>query len=125
MSCVDHYVVREASSFSVMYRIQADGANVTQSDVSSIQYAVINDGTKEVITSLASLTVSSVVFDTLQTDDRWTEDNTGYNFRHDVDQSVLTNPDISYRFEYKVTLSSGNEFWLKPFVINVDEIYGN
>lgn len=101
------------------------GANVTQSDVSSIQYAVINDGTKEVITSLASLTVSSVVFDTLQTDDRWTEDNTGYNFRHDVDQSVLTNPDISYRFEYKVTLSSGNEFWLKPFVINVDEIYGN
>ena len=125
MSCVDHYVVREASSFSVMYRIQADGADITQAAVSSIQYAVINDGTKEVITSLASLTVSSVVFDTLQTDDRWTEDNTGYNFRHDVDQSVLTDPDISYRFEYKVTLSGGNEFWLKPFVINVDEIYGN
>jgi hypothetical protein len=108
-----------------MYRVYVDGAAMVQADLGTIEYAVINDSTKEVITALTSLTVANVVFDTLQTDARWTKDNTGYNFRHDVGHTIMTDPDISYRLEYKVTLSGGSEFWLDSIVVNLNEIYGN
>ena len=34
-----------------------------------------------------ALTISDIIFNTLQTDDRWTVDSTGYNFRHEIDIS--------------------------------------
>ena len=125
MSCLEVFRVNEASSFSLMYRVYVDGVAMVQSDVSTIEYAVINEGTKEVITALTSLTVANVVYDTLQTDVRWTKDNVGYNFKHDVGHTITTDPDISYRLEYKVTLASGSEFWLDSVVINLNEVYGN
>lgn len=125
MSCLEVFRVNEASSFSLMYRVYVDGVAMVQSDVSTIEYAVVNEGTKEVITALTSLVVADVVYDTLQTDVRWTKDNVGYNFKHDVGHTITTDPDISYRLEYKVTLASGSEFWLDSVVINLNEVYGN
>ena len=120
MSCdYEIGVVNEDSTFSIMARVHADGANVTQSDVGSISYAIYYADDLEEHTASSSLTVSAVIFDTLQTDDRWTTDNTGYNFRHDVGHTVLTDPTRRYRFEYKFTLSGGSEFYLNPIEVTV------
>lgn len=120
------YTVNEASSFSAMFRVTADGQNITQADVSDVRFAVLNDATKEVIQGLSSLSVEDVVFNTIQKDDRWSVDAVGYNLRHDISHTLVTDPSVTYRFEYRVTLAgSGNQFWLSPFVLNVREMFSN
>ena len=64
--------------------------------------------------------MSNVVFDTLQTDGRWTEDATGYNFKHDIGHALFVNPAIRYRVEYRVTLTGGSEFFLEPLLVTVE-----
>lgn len=73
----------EDASLKVMARIRdIDNALITQASVATIAYRSVEDGTTEIVAS-TSLTVASVVFDTLQTtadDASWTLDATGYNF---------------------------------------------
>lgn len=113
--------VNEDSAFSLMARVSADGSDVQQADVSSISWEVFNAETQASVSS-GSLTVSDVVFDTLQTNDLWSYDGSGYNFRHQVAQSVLTSPG-RYRFEHLFTLSTGNAFFIEPFVVTVNEVW--
>jgi hypothetical protein len=56
----------------------------------------------------AALTVSSVVFDALQTDGRWTRDGTGYNFRYDVADTICTEAGALYLFEAVIETSGGS-----------------
>jgi len=111
--------VNEDSSFSVMGRVVVAGTLWTQASVSGITYKVFNASNAEV--SSGTLTVSSVVFDTLQTDGRWDIDSVGYNFRHDNDHQVLTDAG-RYRIEYEVTMSAGNRFLLDPIFVDVQEM---
>lgn len=109
-------VVFEDSGASLMARIKGgDGANITQASISSIAYSVFSLSTTNGVTTgtettTGTLTVSDVVFDTLQTDARWGKDSTGYNFRWDVPASVLANGDTTYRIEIKFTPTSGEAF---------------
>lgn len=109
-------VVNEDSSFSIMGRVYVAGQLWTQSDVVSITYKIWDSSNVEV--SSGSLAVSAVVFDTLQTDGRWKNDSTGYNFRHDNDHTVLTAAD-TYRIEYHVVMATENNFILGPGSIEV------
>jgi hypothetical protein len=119
-------IVMEDSIFANMARVHADGANLTQSDVSAIEYQIFYVDSDTAHTTATSLTVSSVIYDTLQTDARWDEDATGYNFRHDVGHGVLVDPSRLYKFEYKVTLADSSEFYLlfppDPDVIQVTPV---
>ena len=57
-----------------------------------------------------SLTVSQIIFNSLQTDDRWTIDDVGYNFRHTIDISAadaFTTAGRNYLVEYRLMPSSG------------------
>lgn len=121
--CLETVIVNQGSTFAVMYRVMVDGDEMVQADVDTIEYAIYNDDTREVVLALASLTVANVVFDTLQTDERWTVDTDGYNFRHDVSHSLLTDPDVTYRIEYKITLDGGSEFYLNPIRVRLEEMY--
>ena len=98
-----------------------DGAYLTQAVTSSITY-LIHDITAGADIASGSLTVSSVIFDTLQTDGRWTEDDTGYNFGHAVQAAWFATPDHTYRVEYKFTPSSGQVFWV-VFELMTSAIY--
>lgn len=123
MSCLETVIVNQGSTFAVMYRVLVAGENMVQADVYTVEYAVYNDDTREEVLALTDLTVADVVFDTLQTDDRWTTDTDGYNFRHDVSHSLLTDPDVTYRIEYKITLDGGSEFYLSPIRVRLEEMY--
>ena len=88
-----------------------DGAYLTQATTSSITY-LVHDITAGADITSGSLTVSSVIFDALQTDDRWTEDTTGYNFGYAAAASSFATPDHTYRVEFKFTPTSGQVFWV-------------
>ena len=99
--------VFEDSTFSVMARFEVDGANAVQADCSSIAIKAWDMADFDTAVLSASLTVANVVFDTLQTDGRWTPDTTGYNFRYDVADDVCVTSGAKYRFEAVVTTSGG------------------
>jgi len=108
----------EDGGCSIMARITGtDGANIVQADVSAITLAVY-DPTGTVITPAPTVVVATSVFNTLQTDSRWTADSTGYNFRYDVAATVMSSPG-TYRYEFKFTPASGATYWV------VAEVYAN
>lgn len=100
-----------------------DAANITQATISSITYKVfdIKDLPGSEKTS-GTLTVSDVVFNTLQTDNRWSKDSTGYNFRHEMPASTFADGDRFYQVEYLFTPSTGEKFYL-VFKIEAKETF--
>lgn len=81
---------RAGASFPLMARIVGvNGNNLTQAVTLSVAYRIFTKdrSTPEVT---GTLTVSAVIFDTLQTDDWDTnKDSSGYNFRWDVPGSLV------------------------------------
>lgn len=90
--------------------VGADGSNITQASVDTIKLYVHDADDAEVIGETA-VTVASAVFDTLQTDARWTYDDQGYNFRYTVPATAFPTAGTHY-VEFKITDTSGNVFWL-------------
>ena len=106
-------VAFEDGAVVLMARVQnASAANITQASVTAITYAVYDVQQNTTVLASTSLTVSSVVFDTLQTPSIWTKDTTGYNFRHDPAKTTLPNGGKVYRFEYLIDPTSGEDFWI-------------
>ncbi len=65
--------------------------------------------------------IATVLFNTLQTDDRWTEDDTGYNFRHVLDVSgdeAFAVAGRNYLVEYRL-VPTGGQVILIRFRFNV------
>lgn len=110
----------EDSGITCMARVYGTGAAlVTQSSVTSLTWAATNLKTSAVIVAPTALTVSTVIFDTLQTDAKWTADSTGYNFAHVIPASTFTTGGVRARVEYKVTPVSGEAFWIAWFDLSV------
>jgi hypothetical protein len=75
--------------------VGADAAVITQTDIVSGVYSVylLDDQDADSRTdvtghSAVALVVNDVIFNTLQTDDLWTVDDEGYNFRQVLDVSA-------------------------------------
>ncbi len=118
-------VVPEDSAFTLLARIRIDGITTgVQTAVSSITWDAYSvDDLNTAVTS-GTLTVGDVTYDTLQTDGRWTEDTTGYNFRHDISNAVFTTPG-RYRIQHQITTTSGRVFNLNPpFIVTVVDYAG-
>ena len=119
-------IVTEDGAFSVMARVDLDGAvaSFLQAAISSITLAVYDVSDVSSTFATDTLTVSGVVFDTLQTDGRWNVDSTGYNFKHDIAATVFVTPG-RYRLEYLVNAGSSQFFIVdkdtrQPPVITVE-----
>ncbi len=96
-------------------RVKLDGSNLTQATTTTITRTVFlkaldSGAAREVVSAAALLVVASVVFDALQTDDRWDRDNTGYNFRDTVASTVFTLADRTYEVLYSFAGSGGQVF---------------
>ncbi len=107
--------VWEDSGAALMARVVGNAATaITQATVTSIDRKVydLDSATPTVATDEKTLTVSTVVFDALQTDGRWTVDSTGYNLLDAVDDDIFTTGGHRYRVEYVVEPSTGAKFHL-------------
>lgn len=107
--------VLENGSILMMARVDNWSAGyITQAEIVSASYTIYlldadypeNPDTRTVIEEHedVALTVASVVFDTLQTDDVWTKDSTGYNFQHQLDVKTNQAFEIAGR-EYLVVVT--------------------
>lgn len=88
------------------------GTAITQASLTAISYKIfdIDSSTPTTAITSSTLTISSVVFDTLQTGARWTVDSTGYNFLNTFAASNFATPDHRYRIEIIFDPTSGEDF---------------
>jgi hypothetical protein len=94
--------------------VDINGDRINQSGLSSVSVKVFNARTS-VETYSATLTISSVVFNSLQTnDDAWTQDDAGYNFKHAIPGSAFPDGSAEYRVEYKFTPTVGDAWVTDP-----------
>ena len=91
-----HFVATEDGGATILGRLQIhSGALATQAAVTSITCQVfdLHGDTPTVALSSPAAVVSAVIFDTLQTDARWTLDQTGFNFAHALPHTSFPNGD--------------------------------
>lgn len=106
--------VYEDGSASIMARLYGgSGTAVTQASLTMITLRQYVADTNEEAWVPTYPAISTVVFDTLQTDARWTKDATGYNFRQDFDAGTFVGPDLRYRMEWTFVPASGGS-WKLP-----------
>jgi len=114
----------ESSGVSLMARIRyPNGSYATIATTDSITRRVLAENS----TSVTNTThvVSNTIFDTLQTSDaRWTIDNTGFNFKNDVDDDVFTEGDIMYRVWYIIEPTAMARVVTPPFEVHVRDVAG-
>src|SRR5687768_11468905 len=99
--------------------VDSAGVNIQQSGVSAIKYSIyeLDPSRPDVQTAVAGhdafvLTVSGVIYNSLQTGGLWTVDAVGYNFRHEVDVSTnaaFPKAGIHYQIRYELTPTSGQK----------------
>ena len=89
-----------------------NGSYLTQASLTAITYAVFNASGNSPSTVVASgtLTISSVVYDALQTDARWTVDSLGYNFLAVIPGTAFPLGGTLYRVEITFTDTSSQKF---------------
>jgi hypothetical protein len=105
-----------------MARVEVDGSNWTTASVTAISWKAWDINDRDTAYKNGSLTVGNVVFNSLQTDARWTTDATGYNFRHDISNSVFTDPG-KYRIEYTASLTGGTQIILGPYLLQINDMW--
>lgn len=74
----------------------------------SITRYIYNVTANTTIDSGTGLTIATVVFDTLQTDARWTADTTGYNFRDEIADTNFLTGNSHYLVEYMFNPDTGS-----------------
>ena len=133
-----HGRVRRGRTATLLTRIEGwDGTPITTNEVAGIVYSIYeldpaDPDSRTVVTGHdeVTLTVADVVFDSLQTDARWTEDDTGYNFRWPLDGSQIANFDVAsgasqtkrYRAEAILTDTNGDKIVL-VWQLSVTNVY--
>ena len=103
--------------------VDAVGTVLTQSAIASATYSIYlldddDPNARTVVTghSAASLTVSAILYNTLQTDATWTKDSTGYNFKHTVPiatSNAFAIAGRNYLVEYILIPTSGQKIFIR------------
>jgi hypothetical protein len=96
---------------------------ILQADVNSVALKVYDLSTQSTtaVYTVASIAVGLVVSDTLQTTYGWSQDATGWNFKHRLEVGLVTGGLIgghTYRLEYKLQ-STGTQDWNYLYVNKV------
>lgn len=110
-------VFKNGSATLLARVVGADNTPVNQADLASAEYSVYlldhdDPDAATVVTGHedVSINVSSLIFNTLQTDTLWDVDQTGYNFKHILDVSTnqaFTVAGRTYRIVFELTPTAG------------------
>jgi hypothetical protein len=121
-------VIWENTQPTCMARVEGStGGNITPSDVSALKYNVFNLSSTAPTVALTTGTLSTTanVFETLQTDSRWSKDTTGYNFRAVLPSTLFSGDDQRYRAEFWFTPSStGYDPYPAVYELSTKAVYG-
>lgn len=106
-------VIWEDTGVDLMSRVtDAAAALLLQATTTSIEMRVFDQFSTTPTTAIATdlaVVVADTIFDTLQTsDDRWTFDTTGYNFKYRLAASALPESGRLYRVEFAITPTVGD-----------------
>lgn len=108
---VSGYVFKNGSCILLARVVGADADEIVQADLSAAEYTVyLIDPTDEDADAAVAghtevaLTVASIIFNTLQTDDLWDVDATGYNLKVTLDVSTYQAFAIAGR-EYRIVVT--------------------
>lgn len=106
---ITEVIIWEDCDACCLARLTLNGSNITRAVITSITRRIfdLDGGTPTVAIDETVLTVASVVFDTLQTDGRWTKDETGYNFRDTIGGAIFSTANHNYLVEYKIVGANG------------------
>ena len=113
-----HGVVHKNGTATLLARaVGATGSAITQATVESIAYTIykLDEHTEDTWTAVTlhtaiAVAVASAVFDTLQDDELWDVDSTGYNFRWTPDISTNAAFEVAgatYLVDFSLTPTSG------------------
>lgn len=105
-------VIYEGSGVQILARVVGtDGSLIQQADFGTIDFTVRDrDGDRAVATDSGALVVADVVFDTLQNDGRWTEDNIGYNFLTEISASAFPEGGRGYQVVVEFNQTVGQPY---------------
>jgi hypothetical protein len=124
-----HGAAQKNGSVTLLARVVGDdGQPIVQADLAAAKYSVylLDDDDPDARTAVAghadvAVAVAGLIFDTLQTDDLWTVDDVGYNFRHAIDVSTSEAFAVAgrrYLVEFRLTPASGQVILVR-FRVNV------
>ncbi|MGQ9576485.1 MAG: hypothetical protein ACUVUC_14325 [Thermoguttaceae bacterium] len=113
-----HGTVFKNGSATLLARVVgASGTPITRSQIAAIQYSIflLQEDDPDSQTPVAghagvSVPVSSVIYDSLQTDALWTRDSVGYNFKHVLEveeHPAFAAAGRSYRIVYELRPAAG------------------
>src|SRR5438552_2294404 len=115
--------ILENSSVTLLARVRDNaGALITKVAISSIAAKVFNRTTGDLVATNL-LDKNTCVFDTLQTDSRWTADSDGYNFAATLSGTNFPDGNVTYRVEIKATPTSGDPFYIGAWDLQSVNIY--
>ncbi len=105
---------RNGSATLMARVVGSDAQAIVQADVASAKYSVylLDDQDPDDRTAVSghtdvALVVADLIYDSLQTDARWTVDQTGYNLRHELDVSSNDAFAAAGRYLAEVELTPG------------------
>jgi len=115
---------------SLMARVAGNNAvNITQSTVSAITYSVVDKRSgSTIVAATSTLSKTSVVFNSLQTDGRWVDqhgnalDSSGYNFRYDLPPAQTPTRGRTYRVEILIAPTTDVGGAAVPLVFDVTNV---
>ncbi len=120
-------VYKKGSAVFMSRIVGMDGSPLLTTDLNSVHYTVfqVDPFRPDVLTSVPShghisLTVSDVIFDTLQTGGLWAVDATGYNFLHQIDVSLAEAFSVAganYQVRYELHPTVGQKIVFR-FLLN-------
>ena len=120
---IQGFVFERASTLLLARVENPDGDLVTRASLASISRQIhkVSVTPPVPVGSEVTETIADVVFDTLQTDDRWTLDSLGYNFAAELSKTDLPENGV-YRVEYElVTVAGSKRYWV-IFEITAHEV---
>lgn len=119
-------VVYQSSAAILMARlVNESGANVTKEAIQTIECYVFDTSSPTAPVVVPSYVIKDdAIFDTLQLNPLWDEDDVGFNFRHVLQGPQLPLGNRTYAVEYRITPVGGTTY-VVVFSLETVKVYSS